>query len=70
MPDLYLTTVEAAAFLRLSPRTLERMRVEGNGPPYFKAGPGKRARVLYRQADLITWLTDNSFTATSQYPHT
>ena len=52
----FLTTVEAAEVLRLSPKTLERFRVEGTGPRYHKAGPGKRARVLYRRGDLIDWL--------------
>jgi len=65
--DGYLTTTEAAAFLRLSPRTLERYRVEGGGPRFLKAGRGKRARVLYREEDLITWLESVSFTTTSEY---
>jgi hypothetical protein len=63
---LYLT-VEAAARLRLSPRTLERFRVSGDGPRYVKAGPGKRARVLYRQSDLDAWLKQFSFASTSEY---
>ena len=49
----FLTTAEAAEVLRLSPKTLERFRVEGTGPRYHEAGPGKRARVLYRQSDLV-----------------
>lgn len=63
----YLTTPEAAHYLRLSPRSLERYRVEGNGPAYLKAGPGKRARVFYRPADLDEWLEARTFTSTSQY---
>ena len=31
-----ITTAEAAAMLRLSPRTLEKMRQRGEGPEYFK----------------------------------
>lgn len=62
-----LTTVEAAAYLRLSPRTLERFRVEGTGPPFRKAGGGKRARVLYLPADLDAWLARFAFTSTSEY---
>ncbi|MCB1505013.1 MAG: helix-turn-helix domain-containing protein [Hyphomicrobiaceae bacterium] len=65
--DVFLTTEEAAAFVRLSPRTLERFRVEGSGPPFCKAGPGKRARVLYRKADLEAWLAGFSFRSTSEY---
>lgn len=62
-----LTTVEAAAFLRLSPRTLERFRVEGTGPKFLKAGAGKRARVLYEPEELRKWLAGFAFKSTSEY---
>jgi len=62
-----LTTVEAAAYLRLSPRTLERFRVEGTGPKFLKAGGGKRARVLYDPAELQAWLAGFAFKSTSEY---
>jgi hypothetical protein len=42
---------EAASILRLSVRTLERLRVEGLGPKFVR--PGKSVR--YRQADLDQW---------------
>jgi hypothetical protein len=45
---------EAADFLRLSPRTLERFRLTGDGPPYVKAG----RRVAYRPEDLDRWIAD------------
>lgn len=32
----FITTVQAAAMLKLSPRTLEKMRQRGIGPEYFK----------------------------------
>ncbi|MGF1620884.1 MAG: helix-turn-helix domain-containing protein [Rhodomicrobiaceae bacterium] len=67
-PERYLTTVEAADFVRLSPRTLERFRVEGTGPRFIKAGRGKRARVLYRLRDLRDWLERDSYVSTSEYP--
>lgn len=63
----YLTTVQVAACLQLSRRTLERMRVDGTGPRYFKVGPGKRSKVLYRQCDLEAWLQKFSFASTSEY---
>jgi hypothetical protein len=63
----FLTTGEAAHFLRLSARTLERFRVEGTGPRYTKAGPGVRARVLYRRSDLEGWLNSFQYDSTSQY---
>lgn len=63
----FLTTPEAATLLRLSPRTLERFRVEGTGPRFTKAGPGKRARVLYREEDLEAWLQGFDYGSTSEY---
>ena len=47
-----LNQAEAADALRLSERTLERLRLTGLGPAFVKAG----RRVLYRQADLETWV--------------
>lgn len=66
-PTGYLTTAEAADFVRLSPRTMERLRVQGTGPRYIKAGRGKRAKVLYRVADLQEWLEATTFQSTSEY---
>jgi len=47
----YLTTLEAAALLRLSHRTLEKHRLYGTGPEYRKLG----GRVLYATADVLAW---------------
>ena len=66
--DHLLTTTEAAAYLRLAPKTLERLRITAGGPPFLKAGPGKRARVLYRRGDLDAWLEKFSYGSTSEYP--
>ncbi len=62
----YLITTEAAAVLRLSPKTLERMRVDGSGPTFLKAGPGLRSRVLYRKVDLVEWLEGFAYSSTSE----
>ncbi len=64
---LFLTTIEVAEVLRISRRTLERMRVEGTGPQYLKVGPGKRSRVLYREQDVLDWLNRYQFGSTSEY---
>ena len=63
----YFDTKEAADFLRLSPRTLERMRVEGAGPKFLKAGRGIRAKVLYREEDLRSWVEAITYGSTSEY---
>src|SRR6185437_13765588 len=47
----YLTNTEAAQFLRLSPRTLEKQRILGGGPRYRKFG----RRVRYAIDELEGW---------------
>jgi hypothetical protein len=57
----FLTTHEAGAFLRLSPRTLEKLRVLGGGPNFRKL----RARVVYAAADLRAWADSHTYGMTS-----
>jgi predicted DNA-binding transcriptional regulator AlpA len=57
----YVRTRAAARYLSLSPRTLEKLRVTGAGPQYFKMG---RA-VLYAIGDLEAWLAGNRRCSTS-----
>ena len=47
----YLNTREAALRLGLSPRTLDRYRVTGEGPMFFRFG----RLVRYRGEDLAAW---------------
>ena len=56
----YLTNDEAAAFLRLSPRTLEKHRVIGGGPRFRKFC----GRVCYALHDLEAWAEARSFEMT------
>ena len=56
----YLTNDEAAAFLRLSPRTLEKHRVIGGGPRFRKFC----GRVCYALQDLEAWAEARSFEMT------
>jgi len=60
-PQRYLTNDEAADYLRLSPRTLEKQRVFGSGPKFRKFG----RRVMYAVADLDAWAAERSFASTS-----
>jgi len=57
-----MTVRDAAAFLRLSVRTLDRLRVEGGGPRYAKI----RKSIRYRQADLDHWLSLRCVSSTSE----
>jgi predicted DNA-binding transcriptional regulator AlpA len=52
---------EAALALRLSERTLERLRVSGLGPRFVKLGKAVR----YREADLEVWITAHTRGSTS-----
>ena len=51
IPPRYLRTQEAARFLGLSERTLEKHRTYGTGPTYRKLG----GRVVYGLDDLQAW---------------
>lgn len=60
-PPMYLSCVEAGALLRVSPRTLEKMRVVGGGPRFRKFG----RRVLYAASDLESWANARTCASTS-----
>ena len=51
---VFLDNKEAADFLKLSPRTLEKHRVIGGGPRFRKFG----RRVVYALADLEAWANE------------
>lgn len=58
----YVDTLRAADMLGISARTLQRMRLTGDGPQYAKAG----RRVLYRKDWLEQWLLSRSFRSTAE----
>lgn len=57
----FLTTTQAADYVGLSSRTLEKMRVNGGGPTYRKHG----RYVRYHVDDLAAWSTDHAHQSTS-----
>lgn len=61
MPPRFLRTKEAAQFLSLSARTLEKHRTYGTGPAYRKLG----GRVVYSVDDLEAWAARGAVTSTS-----
>ena len=61
LPPRYLRTPEAARFLGLSGRTLEKHRTYGTGPAYHKLG----GRVVYALEDLQAWANRGAVTSTS-----
>lgn len=56
-----LTPSQASEYLQLSQNTLAKMRIEGEGPPFFKLG----SRVRYDIAEMETWLRNRLRTSTS-----
>jgi predicted DNA-binding transcriptional regulator AlpA len=40
-----------------SPRTVQRWRATGEGPPYIRVG----RRILYRRSDVEAWLSSQTF---------
>jgi predicted DNA-binding transcriptional regulator AlpA len=61
LPPRLLRTPEAARFLGLSGRTLEKHRTYGTGPTYMKIG----GRVVYAVADLQTWAARGAKSSTA-----
>lgn len=71
LPDTcFLTTSEAAAFLRSSVTTLERMRRDGTGPLYSQAGGkgayGTNQKCLYEISELLAWQRKNKVASSMQ----
>ena len=58
----YLREGEAADLVRLSPRTLQRLRQAGTGPDYCKVGK----RVLYAHDALLSWIEAHRCSSTAE----
>ena len=58
----FLSAREAAEFLRLSPSTLAKLRMRGDGPAYHKLA----RKVVYSRDELIDWIGKFRRTNTSQ----
>ena len=63
----FVVEQEAADFLKVSVRTLQRWRTEppaGGAPRFYKLG---RKRVAYRLSDLSAWAESRAFGSTSEF---
>ena len=58
----FLNTRRAAAYLDLSPRTLDGYRVSGEGPAFHRFGN----RVRYRKTVLDAWAAKRRATTTAE----
>jgi predicted DNA-binding transcriptional regulator AlpA len=61
LPPRFLRTAEAARFIGLSGRTLEKHRSYGTGPKFRKLG----GRVIYAVEDLKAWAALGAKTSTT-----
>ena len=55
--DALLVEIEAADLLKLSARTLQAWRTNGQGPAFIRAG---RRAIRYRRSDLVSWIAANT----------
>ena len=61
--DGFINETMAADFLCQSVRTIQKWRVTGYGPEFFKSGRSVR----YRRRDLMEWANARRFGNTSNY---
>jgi hypothetical protein len=54
----YLTEKQFCRRYHVSPRTAQRWRVTGDGPPFVRLGPHK---IVYRLRDAETWAAGRTF---------
>jgi hypothetical protein len=64
--DEIFDTKGAAAFVKVSDRTMEGFRVRGGGPHFLNPSP---KIVRYLKSDLIAWLRDHRRVSTSDGGH-
>jgi predicted DNA-binding transcriptional regulator AlpA len=61
-PDMILNESQVRDATGLSGRTLQRLRLEGGGPPFVRLTPG---RVGYSRHALNEWIASRTFRSTS-----
>lgn len=62
IPQLVVNESEAAKLLQLSPRTMQRLRHQGGGPPFVRL---TEHRIGYQVAALQDWVRERSAASTS-----
>ena len=63
--DRFYNEVRAAQRIDVSPRTLQKWRVTGDGPPFMQLSS---RCIRYRHADLMQWAQQHRRRSTSEYP--
>lgn len=62
--EALLSPTAAAKALSISIKTLEAMRLRGNGPKWVRVSS---RRVAYRPADIREWVDGRVYSSTSEY---
>lgn len=62
--EALLNPAAAAKALSISIKTLEAMRLRGNGPKWVRVSS---RRVAYRPADIREWVDGRVYSSTSEY---
>lgn len=62
--EALLSPAAAAKALSISIKTLEAMRLRGNGPKWVRVSS---RRVAYRPADIREWVDGRVYSSTSEY---
>jgi excisionase family DNA binding protein len=60
----FMNETELAEFLGLSKRTIQRLRLTGEGPAYRRIG---KRRIAYLRSDIDAWTASRSRRSTSEY---
>lgn len=65
--DILIPNREAAAFIGVSPSTLDNWRVRGEGPPFHKLpGLKGKGKVMYDPTDISVWREKRRFLSTAE----
>lgn len=61
-----VSTPETAHMLGIKPQTLRIWRLKGIGPRYRRLGASIHGRVVYDEADVVEWASENRYFSTSE----
>ena len=62
--ERFVTTREAAAYLRVSKSYLDKLRVYGGGPKFLRYS---KRKIIYARSELDLWAARHRFSSTSEY---
>lgn len=64
--EILISSRDAAAYVGVTPETLENWRCKGIGPAFLKTSPTRRGKVMYRLSDITAWQEANLYSSTSE----